>query len=73
MNDHPQYEEGLSDDPRGDRCVCGGIRNWHAPSPHGCDDCPCTEFRTEGEAIRDSLARQDAFYREHDRTVEATS
>ena len=43
---HPTYrapdEPGL--DPRGDRCVCGGIRYWHAVAPHGCDDCPCTEF-----------------------------
>ena len=42
---HPDYSNSA---PRGtsagDRCVCGGVRYWHAKAPYGCDDCPCTEF-----------------------------
>lgn len=30
--------------PGDTKCVCGGIAHWHAPSPDGCDDCPCTRF-----------------------------
>ena len=41
---HPGYHPDETK-PGGDRCVCGGIRHWHAPAPWGCDDCPCTEFR----------------------------
>lgn len=40
---HPDYRS----DPNtfsGERCECGGIRHWHAPSPYGCDDCDCTAF-----------------------------
>lgn len=40
---HPDYQPGSG--PQGDRCLCGGIRYWHAAPPHGCDDCDCTAFR----------------------------
>ena len=40
---HPDYPPP-NGDPSGDRCICGGIRHWHAVAPYGCDDCPCTEF-----------------------------
>ena len=44
---HPDYFHATRRDPtkpNHDPCVCGGIRHWHAVKPHGCDDCPCTEF-----------------------------
>ena len=40
---HPDYPQDRGT-PQGDRCVCGGIRYWHAVAPYGCDDCDCTEF-----------------------------
>lgn len=40
---HPDYPQDRGN-PQGDRCVCGGIRYWHAVAPHGCDDCGCTQF-----------------------------
>lgn len=66
--EHPTYPPA-NGDPQGDRCVCGGIRHWHARAPYGCDDCDCTAFT---DAVRESLTRHDAHYRTHDRT-EATS
>ena len=41
--EHPDYPPP-SGDPQGDRCICGGIRHWHAVAPYGCDDCDCAEF-----------------------------
>jgi hypothetical protein len=40
---HPDYpiRHGI---PAMDRCICGGVRHWHAVAPYGCDDCECTEF-----------------------------
>jgi len=40
---HPDYpiRHGI---PSMDRCICGGVRHWHAVAPYGCDDCPCEEF-----------------------------
>ena len=46
---HPNYPVRKGD-PALDRCVCGGVRHWHAVEPHGCDDCPCDEFRLDEEA-----------------------
>jgi hypothetical protein len=40
---HPDYPIRRGDQPM-DRCVCGGVRHWHAPVPRGCDDCNCVEF-----------------------------
>ena len=40
---HPDYPVRRGDPPM-DRCVCGGVRHWHAPVPRGCDDCDCVEF-----------------------------
>lgn len=41
--DHPTYpiRHGI---PAMDRCICGGVRHWHAESPNGCDDCDCEAF-----------------------------
>ena len=74
MTKHPDYPSP-NGDPQGDRCVCGGIRHWHAVAPYGCDDCDCTEFQSQAEsdAIRQSLVDTDAHYQTHDRTIEATS
>jgi hypothetical protein len=38
---HPDYpiRHGV---PAMDRCICGGVRHWHAPD--GCDDCDCRGF-----------------------------
>ena len=46
MIKHPDYpiRHGV---PAMDRCVCGGVRHWHAPAPHGCDDCPCEDFELD--------------------------
>lgn len=44
--EHPDYPPH-NGDPQADRCICGGIRHWHAVAPYGCDDCDCTEFRAE--------------------------
>ena len=43
MNEHPTYpiRHGV---PAMDRCICGGVRHWHALAPNGCDDCDCEEF-----------------------------
>ncbi len=46
---HPDYPQGLADDERGDRCVCGGIRYWHGEA-EGCDDCPCLRFELVKES-----------------------
>ena len=43
MTTHPDYPPH-NGDPQADRCVCGGIRHWHAVAPYGCDDCDCIEF-----------------------------
>ena len=73
MTHHPDYPPA-NGDPQGDRCICGGIRHWHAVAPYGCDDCDCRAFlSTEDAAIIQSLADTDAYYRAHDRTIEATS
>lgn len=70
---HPDYPPP-NGDPSGDRCICGGIRHWHAVAPYGCDDCDCTGFLTPTDAaIIQSNADNDAWYRTHDRTIEATS
>lgn len=45
MTTHPDYPPH-NGDPQTDRCVCGGIRHWHAVDPHGCDDCDCTSFQS---------------------------
>lgn len=43
MSDHPTYpiRHGI---PAMDRCICGGVRHWHAVEPNGCDDCDCEAF-----------------------------
>lgn len=72
MSVHPDYPQDRGN-PQGDRCVCGGIRYWHAVHPYGCDDCECSTFLALADAaIIQSLADTDAHYRTHDRT-EATS
>lgn len=43
---HPDYHADPSI-AEGARCVCGGIRHWHAAPPYGCDDCDCIEFRED--------------------------
>ena len=43
MTAHPNYPPH-NGDPQADRCVCGGIRHWHAIAPYGCDDCSCEAF-----------------------------
>ena len=73
MTTHPDYPPA-NGDPQGDRCICGGIRHWHAIAPYGCDDCDCRSFLTPDDAaIIQSNADNDAYYRAHDRTIEATS
>lgn len=43
---HPAYSPDWTRQSGGERCICGGIKHWHAtPEGGGCDDCPCTEFR----------------------------
>ena len=37
-----------------DRCVCGGVRHWHAREPYGCDDCDCKQFSLDSEATRNA-------------------
>ncbi len=41
--EHPDYPIRRHDREM-DRCVCGGVRHWHAKEPHGCDDCECEGF-----------------------------
>lgn len=54
---HPIYSPTDGTDPNGDRCVCGGIRYWHAVDPHGCDDCDCTSFRLRTDrAVNDGAS-----------------
>ena len=43
MTHHPEYPPH-NGDPQADRCICGGIRHWHAVAPYGCDDCDCNTF-----------------------------
>jgi len=43
MTEHPNYHADPTT-PQGRPCLCGGIAYWHAPAPHGCDDCDCVEF-----------------------------
>jgi hypothetical protein len=40
---HPDYPV-RDGDPEMDRCVCGGVRHWHAADGIGCDDCGCLAF-----------------------------
>ena len=45
MSAHPDYSGGIFAPGQGDRCICGGIRYWHAKPPYGCDDCnECVAF-----------------------------
>ena len=45
MSTHPDYSACTFPPGGGDRCVCGGVRHWHAAPPYGCDDCKeCTAF-----------------------------
>ena len=52
---HPDYPPH-NGDPEADRCVCGGIRHWHAVAPYGCDDCDCTEFHPIEPAYQQAWA-----------------
>ena len=50
---HPDYLWATAEDPgnpKHDRCICGGIRYWHAVHPYGCDDCGCNEFVREEDS-----------------------
>lgn len=49
MTAHPDYPPA-NGDPEGDRCVCSGIRHWHAVAPYGCDDCECSTFLALADA-----------------------
>lgn len=43
IHDHPEYPPECGD-PAMDRCICGGVKHWHADPPLGCDDCVCEKF-----------------------------
>jgi hypothetical protein len=49
---HPDYfAYGKAPGSSSDRCVCGGIRYWHAtPEGGGCEDCPCEKFELADES-----------------------
>ena len=50
MVQHPNYRIGDPDDANAARCVCGGIRYWHATlEGGGCEDCDCLEFTAAGD------------------------
>lgn len=58
---HPDYSVCTWDVPsHGDRCICGGVRYWHAVAGLGCDDCPCEDFvlAESAETDGDSLAQR---------------
>lgn len=58
---HPDYSECQFPPGGGDRCVCGGVRHWHAKAPYGCDDCKsCSEFRPIEDAAH-ALRKQEPY------------
>jgi hypothetical protein len=56
MVQHPNYKNQTRDDIQAARCVCGGIRYWHATlEGGGCEDCDCPQF-TAADARGAALA-----------------